>query len=452
MIVPSGRLMRLTALVLVPAAAMATALPSTAAGWAAVIFLVMVLGDALLGARSSAGIGLDLPETVRLTEEREGKIDLNLTYDLEKPKNIRLGLVLPPSIRSSSPDLRVQLPAGSGTARLQWPCRPHKRGSHTLHRGVIEATTPLGLWNRRGVMSLDSEIRVYPDLLRERQSVGGLFLKGGRFGIHSQRQVGKGREFEQLREYSPGDSYEDIHWKATAKRGSPITKVFQVERTQEIYTVIDTSRLSARPSHLDPWENGSTGSPDRHKTILDRFVTASIILAMAAERQGDLFGILNFADRVGGFLRAKSGRQHSTSCLDTLYHLQPRMVSPDFDELATFIRLRLRRRSLLIFLTSLDDPAVSESFLRNVDMFCRQHLVLVVSLKPTYLMPLFSGPEPASTDEIYRRLAGHIRWHEARELEKVLQRRGVIFSRMENEKLCPELVSTYLNVKKRQLL
>jgi uncharacterized protein (DUF58 family) len=64
--------------------------------------------------------------------------------------------------------------------------------------------------------------------------------------MHTQRQVGKGRDFEQLREYLPGDGYEDIHWKATAKYGHPVTKVFQIERTQELYVVLDASRLSGR--------------------------------------------------------------------------------------------------------------------------------------------------------------------------------------------------------------
>ena len=69
--------------------------------------------------------------------------------------------------------------------------------------------------------------------------------------------IGKGREFEKLREYIPGDSYDEIHWKATAKRGRPVTKVFQIERTQEVYVVIDASRLSAlQPPVRNPKSEG----------------------------------------------------------------------------------------------------------------------------------------------------------------------------------------------------
>ena len=46
-------------------------------------------------------------------------------------------------------------------------------------------------------------------------------------GVRVHRQIGKGREFERLRDYLPGDSYEDIHWKATARRRTPAVKLYQ---------------------------------------------------------------------------------------------------------------------------------------------------------------------------------------------------------------------------------
>src|SRR5207249_1294948 len=177
-----------------------------------------------------------------------------------------------------------------------------------------------------------------------RKSLAAFFLKRGALGLHLQRQIGKGRDFEKLREYVPGDSFDEIHWKATARRAKPITKVFQVERTQEIYVVIDASRLSSR-------ETGGPGT-----SILERHVTAALVLGLATERQGDLFGLITFADKVQTFVRARRGKAHFTACRDALYTLQAQSVSPDFDELFSFIRLQLRRRCLIVMLTSLDDP------------------------------------------------------------------------------------------------
>ena len=127
-------------------------------------------------------------------------------------------------------------------------------------------------------------------------------------------------------------------------------------------------------------------------------------------------------------------------------------MTPDFDEVATFIRLRLRRRALLVFLTSLDDPVLAESFVRNMDLIRRQHLVLVNMLQPPGVAPVFSNPNLGSVDELYQHLGGHLLWQNLRELEKVLQRRGVRFSLLKNERLSAELVSQYLGVKQRQAI
>ena len=106
-----------------------------------------------------------------------------------------------------------------------------------LNSAFVECASPLGLWASRKQVPVQSEIRVYPNLLSERKNLAALFLNRGTFGIHAQRQVGKGRDFEKLREYVPGDGYDEIHWKATARHGKPITKVFQIEKTQEIMSL-----------------------------------------------------------------------------------------------------------------------------------------------------------------------------------------------------------------------
>ena len=299
-----------------------------------------------------------------------------------------------------------------------------------------------------------TEIRVYPNLFPERKNLAALFLNRGLLGIHAQRQVGKGREFEKLREYLPGDSYEDIHWKATAKRRHPITKVFQIERTQEVYIIIDASRLSSR-SPTPPSDGGSSERgprDDSATTIMERFVTAALVMGLAAERQGDLFGIVTFSDKVQNFVRAKNGKAHYSVCREALCTLQPQGVTPDFDELFSFIGLHLRRRALLIFLTNLDDFVLAKSFVRTMDLVCRRHLVLVTMLKPDGAMPLFSEQKVESVDDLYRNLGGHSLWVSLRELEKILQRQGVRFALLDNEKACTQVVSQYINIKQRQLL
>ena len=464
MIVPSSRLLWWVAVGVLPFATVAALVPEGAVLALAIILGVACLAalDAVLGQSSLTGIDVELPPVVRLSKDRAGMIDLCLRNERQAGRRLRLGLPLPAEFRPDEEDLWTTLPEGSAFARLRWACTPLKRGRYPVRACYLETGSPWGFWSVRARREVESELRVYPNLFTERKSVAALFLNRGAFGVHALRQVGKGRDFEKLREYIPGDSYEDIHWKATAKRGRPVTKVFQIERTQEVYVVIDASRLSARPLRgrgsrgegREPGEAALRPAADLgpSTSVLERFITAALVLGLAAEQQGDLFGLLTFSDRIQRFVRARNGRAHYGACRDALYTLQPQTVAPDFEELSAFIRLRLRRRALLVFLTSLDDPVLAETFGRNLDLICRQHLILVNMLQPPGARPVFSDANVGSVDELYRHLGGHVLWHNLRELGRTLQRRGVQFSLLEDERLSADLVRQYLDVKRRQVL
>ncbi len=460
MFVPRNRLLLGITAVLLPCSLLAAFEPSaTLVAWGgAGLLAAAALVDAHTGRKRLAGISVELPATTRLAKEREGRVEVRIRNESRKAARLRLALMLPPEVASPYEDVLVDLPGGSEWSRLNWKCVPQKRGNYRLEISWLELGSPFGFWNVRRAVPGNSELRVYPNLFHERRDLAALFLHRGSFGFHARRQVGKGREFEKLREYSPGDSFEEIYWKATARRGRPITKVFQIERTQEVYVVIDNSRLSARSADGAPSPavgKEAAGVPQDFppgSTMLERFITAALLLGLAAEQQGDFFGLLTFSDQVGRFVRAQNGKTHYNTCRDALYTLEPRMVSPDYDEVCTFIRLRLRRRALLIFLTSLDDPVVAEAFVRNLDLIRRQHVVLVNMLQAPGVAPLFSSPDVASIDDLYQHLGGHLKWQSLRELEKVLQRRGVRFSLLKNERLSAQLAAQYLEVKRRQLL
>jgi uncharacterized protein (DUF58 family) len=396
------------------------------------------------------GVTVTLPELVRLSRGRKGSILLRIAHDGLEERRLRVGLAFPKEIESADEDTWTKLPAGTPLCGIACSCVPQKRGSYTLDACYLETPSGLGLWAIRSVLPARCELRVYPDLIREGKKVAAQFLNREGVGVHRQRQVGRGREFEKLRDYAPGDDYNEIHWKATARRGHPVTKVFQVERTQEVYVIVDASRLTARPAGTS--DTPEIRNPKSEISILERFVTASLFFGLAAERQGDLFGLVTFSDQVHGFVRAKNGKAHYGACQETLYNLHPRLVTPDFDELCTFLRLRLRRRALLVFLTELDDPVLAETFQRAMNVLRHQHLILVGMLAPAGAKPLFSGPEPASVDDIYERLGGHLIWHGLRELEGSLGRQGVRLSLLNPDNLTAQLTSLYLNVKQRQLL
>ena len=414
---------------------------------------VVSLLDAYRSRGQLQGIRVLLPEVVRISRDREGNFNLEIENKNLAVRRIRLGLPFPEEIYTPTMEITAKLPEDHPISSIVWPLKGLKQGRYQIDRCYLETSSLWGLWSVRATLQAEMELRVYPNLFEERKNLSGLFLNRG-LGIHVQRQVGKGRDFEQLREYLPGDSFEDIHWKTTAKRGLPVTKVYQIERTQQIYVIIDASRLSARSSEgISLLDAGDRQDPAKNfTTVLQRFITAALIMALAAERQGDLFGLLTFNDKVRSFLKAKMGKPHFNVCRDTLYTLQTQRVSPDFAELFTFIGTRIRRRAFLVILTHLDDPVLADSFTQNIDLISRNHVVLVNMIRPMAVKPLFTSGSVTSVNDIYRDLGGHMLWRRIRETQKVLQRRGVGFAMLNGENLCTEMVSQYLTMKRRQVL
>ena len=463
MIVPSFRLLLWFAIIALPFSVLGAVYPNALGVSVALIsvLLVVILLDVALSFAQLDAIVVELPDLIRVSKDRPAILTVNIIKPVAVALRLRLGLALPRELVSPNEDVTVSLASEVETSQIAWTFTPNRRGNFRLTTAFLETSSRLGLWAIRRAAPVRCEIRVYPNLIAERKHLAALFLNRGASGLHAQRQVGKGRDFEKLREYAPGDGFDEIHWKATARRGHPVTKVFQIERTQEVYVILDASRLSGRRivpgSKLQVSSSAAqaqleTCNPQLETSALERFITAALILGQAAEQQGDLFGLITFTDQVKTFLRAKNGKGHYAACRDAIYTLEPENVTPDFDEISAFVRTRLRRRALLIFLTSLEDPVLAESFTRNMSLLAGQHLVLVNMLKPDGANPLFSSPDASTVDDLYRHLGGHLQRHDLRQLEKVLQRRGVHFSLLEHERLARELVTQYLGVKRRQLL
>lgn len=445
MIVPRSSLILLASVTVIPLLGMAVSSPAFAVPGLSLLGLVALVAgaDAVWGKQRIKAIKVELPDKLRWIQNRPARLEMAFQTTESRAVDLRIALAFPPGIEPIKEELAIQLPAQSGKHYVSCECSPVQRGLFSIEGCYYESISPLRLWDIRGSNPKPTEVRVYPNLESERKQVASIFLRTRSSGMQAVRQLGQGRDFEKLREYVPGDGYDTIHWKATARRGHPITKVFQVEKTQEIYVIIDASRLSARLQQ--------PGDPSKG-THLDRYIAATLVLGLAAEKQGDLFGLLTFSDGVLSFVRARNGKNHYGACREALYRLEPQAVSPDFEEVATFISLRLRRRALLIFLTDLDDPILMETFQRAAEVIRRKHLVMVHMLQPGNIRPVFSNPDVSTVDDVYQDLARHMAWHDLRQLTLTLQQQAVTLSLFSQEQFSAEILSNYLRVKQRQLL
>ncbi len=448
--IPSQRCV-LVAGLLLPLGLLSAASPSLAwllpAGIAGLVLLGIL--DLSWSAQALDKLRIEVEPVTRLARGNPGKIALHLRCDEQLLPAVTLGLPLPVEFIQTEETQSVAL-VGEGATHwiVEWEVTARSRGVYICPAIYAEVPSRLGLFQVRRCYPSTAELRVYPNLRRERSQLANLFLNRGNIGAHAQRMVGQGREYEQLREYSAGDSMLDIHWKASAKRGELVTKTYQVERTQEIYLVIDHSRLTGRRSARDV----SSVDDVYAETVLERYVTAASVLGMAADREGDHFGLVAFGQQVSRFVRASSGKQHGQIIQDALFDLKTERGPFDLDELFTFIRMRLRRRALIIFMTDLSDSAAAEEFKQHIGLLASQHYVLVNSIRREGVHPMYDTQEGDRSSSLSDQIAGHLRWDGLRQLQVELRAAGVEFSVLDDEKLSLELVNQYLAVKQRQVL
>jgi uncharacterized protein (DUF58 family) len=447
MIAPRLRLVLVMLVVTVPLAAAAGLSPRLLPIALLLIGLLVVaaLFDLALGLSRYRSLQFLLPEVLRGTLAERAELEIQVKRVTLGNGAMRLAVGFPDGLQPERSETGFEPNKSEGVIRI--PFIGRSRGSFQIRSVYFDWLSPLGFWVYRDHRTVQCEVRIYPNLRFEGTQVAH-FLSRGAIGAHARPQIGRGREFEKLREYEEGDSFDAIHWKATAKRRFPVTKVFQLERSQEIYVAVDTSRLSARPLP-EPFARDDRTATTTH---LDRAISAALLLCIAAERQGDRFGFLCFSDRVNHLLKARSGPTHFSACRELTVSLISQPVSPDFAEIMATVKNRLKRRSLFVFLTSLDDPVIADDFVRAVDLLSRQHLVLAVTIAPAGVQPLFDKTGVGDVDEIYRRLGGHLNWIKLQNLQRVLARKAVQFHVVPNQQAGLKLVTDYMNLKRRQLL
>lgn len=190
MIVPSKRLLWAAAAVALPLAALAGMYPPftvpcaiALAGCAAVAAV-----DAAGAARRAGGVQFWTPKVIRMTKGVAAAVPVTVQHQGTAAAALRLGVNPPPGTETESPVLEVS--AAPGTSVVDWRCEGHTRGAHMLRKVYLETGSPLGLWMVRQARTVETALRVYPNL-RDR-ATAALFLRTANAGMRMRRQVGKG--------------------------------------------------------------------------------------------------------------------------------------------------------------------------------------------------------------------------------------------------------------------
>src|SRR5690606_19457681 len=134
-------------------------------------------------------------------------------------------------------------------------------------------------------------VKVYPGFLQVRKyELLAIHNRLHELGIKKIRKIGHNMEFEQVREYVPGDDIRTLNWKATARHATYMVNQYQDEKSQQVYCLIDKGRVMQMPFE--------------GMTLLDYAINSTLIFSNVAIKKDDKAGYLTFTNRIGNFLPA----------------------------------------------------------------------------------------------------------------------------------------------------
>ncbi|MGA1842819.1 MAG: DUF58 domain-containing protein [bacterium] len=404
--------------------------------WLLLVFCISGI-DWIISRSFPEKIRIDLPSEISLIQNKTKGGYLSVTNSSRHNLSFRITFDCDTDLIITPSEIQGDIDTNTENI-LTMDLESEKRGKKHIYNVYLEVRSYLGFFLIRRKRKSDSMIKVYPNIFQDNQRLAAsLFLRSDQ-GLRHQRIVGHGREFEQLRDYLPDDNFSDIAWKATAKKGKPITKIFQIERTQQIYIALDHSRSS----HLAFGERSN----------LDVAIESILLMQLCCERMGDMLGLITFTDKISGFCPAGKGRTHFGVLRNLLYDLTPRPLTPDFENLFIFIKQRIRKRVFILLFTNIEDPGLASAFFNDVAIIRKSHLVTVCTFNGYEQNLLFSGDPVTKVSEIYKKLAAQISNNEQEKFASSLKKQNVDMLRFIPNKFAVGVIQHYLNVKRRQIL
>lgn len=405
--------------------------------WAWLAALLALAAAALAEALLLARVTLTAERTGSLVLPlgRDDVVGLALRSDARWPLRLVARQVWPALVAPGSSQ-RAGVCRPGEVLRLEMPVRGVERGSQALPPPSLAATR-WQLVERIAAPGQPAPLSVYPDLravARLHAQLNSFALRG--HGGRVSARLGKGREFERLREYVLGDELRDVAWRASARHRKLIVREHRVDRSQDVLVCLDRGhRMAARVAGL---------------AKLDHAVNAAVLLAYVCNRMEDRVGMLGFAAESPAGVPPGRGGAQLRRLTEFAAAARAEYVHTDYLSLAAALRRGVRHRSLIVILTALPELDQHE-LLQAVGMLCPPHLPLVVVLSDPDLKAA-AGLRPADKAELCRTLVAQGLWSAREHTMKELRQLGALVVETAPADAGLLAMNAYIEVKRRQLL
>jgi uncharacterized protein (DUF58 family) len=176
---------------------------------------------------------------------------------------------------------------------------------------------------------------------------------------------GQGIEFEEVREYQPGDDIRTIDWNVTARTGRPFVKKFVEERELTVMLMVDLSGSL------------SFGTHTRSKAELAAELCA--VIAFSAITNNDKVGLIIFTDRIEKFIPPKKGRRHVLRVIRDVLSFTPEGHGTDITVALEYLS-KVTRRKTVSFLVSDFFEELSDDYRQALRIASKRHDLIAINI------------------------------------------------------------------------
>ena len=314
-----------------------------------------------------------------------------------------------------------------------YPLRPTRRGVYSFGHVLVFVSTRLGLVERRYRCCEPCDVSVYPSYQKLHQyELMAISQNLQEPGIKRIRRIGNNTEFEHIRDYLKGDDYRTINWRATARLSRPMVNVYQDERSQQIFSMIDKGRVMQQAF--------------QGMTLLDYAINASLALSFVAMRKEDRAGLITFADKTDTFVAADRRPGHINKLMETLYAEQTDFGETDFSALSVAIGRHISKHSLLVLYTNFMGQVSLQRQLPFLQQIARRHRLLVVFFDDVELQQFIESPihndEERCQHEVAEKFAA-----EKQLISATLRQYGILSLLTTPQALTVDVINRYLAIR-----
>ena len=373
----------------------------------------------------------------RFSNGDENEVSIRVESSYTYPVSLEVIDEIPVVFQKRDVDFRTKLQANEGKT-ITYRLRPTRRGVYSFGYVRVFVTGRIGLVSRRYTCAEPLVIKVYPSYLMLHQyELLAMSDNLTELGIKRVRRVGHHTEFEQIKEYVKGDDYRTINWKASARRHELMVNVYQDERSQQIYNVIDKGRVMQQAF--------------RGMTLLDYAINASLVLSYVAMRKEDKAGLVTFDEHFDTFVPASRQPGYMQTLLENLYSQQTTFGETDFSALCVHLNKHVGKRSLLVLYTNFSSIGSMNRQLSYLKQLNHRHRLLVVFFEDADLKEYIAQPAK-DTEGYYRHVIAEKFAYEKRLIVSTLKQHGIYSLLTTPENLSIDVINKYLEMKARQLL